>query len=173
MIVYHASNCEVKVPMLVASNRLLDFGPGFYTTTNREQAIRFAKGVVCKRGGDPFLNVYEFDAEAAYARLLTLRFDAPTEQWLDFVVANRSGTYVGERYDLVSGPVANDNVVDWEGAGDWTSSAFIAEYLKRGYRSVRSLTEDAVREILFEAQKVASRSVSFMGSKGMISNDTK
>ena len=31
MVLYHASNCEVKVPMLVASNRLLDFGPGFYT----------------------------------------------------------------------------------------------------------------------------------------------
>ena len=110
MTLYHASNCEVKVPMLVASNRFLDFGPGFYTTTNREQAVRFAKGVVSKRGGDQFLNVYEFDADAAYAGLLTLRFDAPTEQWLDFVVANRSGTYVGERYDLVSGPVANDNV---------------------------------------------------------------
>ena len=69
MVLYHASNCEVKMPMLVASNRLLDFGPGFYTTTNREQAVRFAKGVVSKRGGDPFLNVYEFDADAAYAGL--------------------------------------------------------------------------------------------------------
>lgn len=78
----------------------------------------------------------------------------------------------GGKWNKVA-PVANDNVVDWEGAGDWTSSAFIAEYLKRGYRSVKSLTEDAVREILFEAQKVASRSISFMGSKGMISNDTK
>ena len=51
MILYHASNVEVKKPMLAASNRMLDFGPGFYTTTNREQAIRFAKSVVAKRGG--------------------------------------------------------------------------------------------------------------------------
>ena len=49
MILYHASNVEVKSSMLVESNRLLDFGPGFYTTTNREQAVRFAKGVVAKR----------------------------------------------------------------------------------------------------------------------------
>lgn len=34
MVLYHASNCEVKMPMLVASNRLLDFGPGFYTPMN-------------------------------------------------------------------------------------------------------------------------------------------
>ena len=85
----------------------------------------------------------------------------------------------GLRFSLKGGkwnrvaPVANDNVVDWEGAGDWTSSTIIAEFLKRGYRSVRSLTEDAVREILYVAQKVASRSVSFMGSKGMISNNVK
>ena len=53
MILYHASNVEVKMPMLVESNRLLDFGPGFYTTTNREQAKRFAESVVSKRGGAP------------------------------------------------------------------------------------------------------------------------
>ena len=36
MLLYHASNVEVKAPMLVESNRMLDFGPGFYTTTNKE-----------------------------------------------------------------------------------------------------------------------------------------
>lgn len=78
----------------------------------------------------------------------------------------------GGKWNRVA-PVVNDNVVDWEGAGDWTSSAFIAEFLKRGYSSVRALTEDAVKEMLYEAQKVASESVSFMGSKGMISNNVK
>ena len=43
MMLYHASNVEVKKLMLVESNRMLDFGPGFYTTSNREQALRFAK----------------------------------------------------------------------------------------------------------------------------------
>ena len=43
MTLYHASNVEVKMPMLVESNRMLDFGPGFYTTTNREQTVRFAE----------------------------------------------------------------------------------------------------------------------------------
>ena len=109
MILYHASNVEVKKPMLVESNRMLDFGPGFYTTTNREQAIRFAKGVVAKRGGVPMLNVYEFD-ESAFANFLMRKFDAPSEAWLDFVAANRTGTYTGVRYDLIMGPVANDNV---------------------------------------------------------------
>lgn len=109
MVLYHASNVEVKSPMLIESNRMLDFGPGFYTTTNREQAVRFAKGVVAKRGGQPMLNIYEFD-EGAYSSCLVRRFDSPSEAWLDFVAANRTGKYAGERYDLIVGPVANDNV---------------------------------------------------------------
>lgn len=54
MLLYHASNVEVRFPMLVESNRMLDFGPGFYTTTNREQAVRFARSVVARRGGVVF-----------------------------------------------------------------------------------------------------------------------
>ena len=109
MTLYHASNVEVKMPMLVDSNRMLDFGPGFYTTTNREQAVRFAKSVVARRGGTPMINTYEFD-EAAFSECLVRRFDSPSEDWLDFVAANRSGQYFGVRYDLIMGPVANDDV---------------------------------------------------------------
>ena len=109
MTLYYASNVEVKMPMLVESNRMLDFGPGFYTTTNREQAVRFAKSVVARRGGTPMVNVYEFD-ETAFSECLVRRFDYPSEAWLDFVAANRSGQYFGVRYDLIMGPVANDDV---------------------------------------------------------------
>jgi len=109
MTLYHSSNVEVKMPMLVESNRMLDFGPGFYTTTNREQAVRFAKSVVARRGGTPMINTYEFD-EAAFSECLVRRFDSPSEDWLDFVAANRSGQYSGVRYDLIMGPVANDDV---------------------------------------------------------------
>lgn len=109
MTLYHASNVEVKMPMLVESNRMLDFGPGFYTTTNREQAVRFAKSVVAKRGGTPMINTYEFD-ETAFSECLVRRFESPSEDWLDFVAANRSGQYFGVRYDLIMGPVANDDV---------------------------------------------------------------
>ena len=109
MTLYHASNVEVKMPMLVESNRMLDFGPGFYSTTNREQAVRFAKSVVAKRGGAPMINAYEFN-EVAFSECLVKRFDSPSAEWLDFVAANRTGQYVGLRYDLIVGPVANDDV---------------------------------------------------------------
>ena len=45
MILYHGSNVAVEKPVLIKQNRFLDFGFGFYTTTNKEQAIDFAKKV--------------------------------------------------------------------------------------------------------------------------------
>lgn len=49
MILYHGSNVTVEKPVLVKQNRFLDFGFGFYTTTNKEQAKDFAVKVTDKR----------------------------------------------------------------------------------------------------------------------------
>ncbi|WP_347709018.1 DUF3990 domain-containing protein [Enterococcus cecorum] len=35
MLLYHGSNLVVSSPRLVEQNRFLDFGPGFYTTSNK------------------------------------------------------------------------------------------------------------------------------------------
>jgi sugar/nucleoside kinase (ribokinase family) len=69
--------------------------------------------------------------------------------------------------------VPNENVVDWEGAGDWTTSQFIACLCERDILSISQMTTDSVRECLEIACKTASRSVSYMGSKGMIDTETK
>ena len=45
MIVYHGSNVVVSSPKLIQQNRFLDFGFGFYITTNKAQAIAFADTV--------------------------------------------------------------------------------------------------------------------------------
>ena len=42
MILYHGSNVIVSEPKLIEQNRFLDFGFGFYTTTNKTQAIGLA-----------------------------------------------------------------------------------------------------------------------------------
>ena len=65
-------------------------------------------------------------------------------------------------------PIPNNNVVDWEGAGDWTSSVFLAELCRLNKLNIAQLTEHVVRKVLEKAAATASRSVSFMGSKGMI-----
>ena len=37
-------------------------------------------------------------------------FDAPTEEWVDFVMRNRTERGFTHDYDIVYGPVANDRV---------------------------------------------------------------
>ena len=49
MILYHGSNVIVSEPKLIPQNRFLDFGFGFYTTTNKTQAIGFADKAAKRR----------------------------------------------------------------------------------------------------------------------------
>lgn len=110
MLVYHGSNQEVDRPRLIQQNRYLDFGYGFYTTLNREQAVSFSRKVVKRRGGNSIVSIYEIDEEHIYDELKILKFDGADEKWLDFVFENRTGKYAGEKYDCIYGPVANDDV---------------------------------------------------------------
>ena len=111
MILYHGSNVIVDQPKLIRNNRYLDFGFGFYTTTNREQAVNFAQKVTDRRKmGEATLNIYSVNEAVAFQECKVLQFDSPDEAWLDFVAANRQGTYQGEKYDLIYGAVANDDV---------------------------------------------------------------
>jgi len=108
---YHGSDVEVKSPEVRGSNRALDFGCGFYTTLNLDQARSFANKV-CERNRTrtPIVSVYTVDFEALKANASVLSFGAPDEAWLDFVSDNRNGILVDDRHDAVYGPVANDSV---------------------------------------------------------------
>ena len=61
MIIYHGSNMLVEKPKITEQNRFLDFGTGFYTTTNQFQAENFAIKVAKRSGEKPILNIYEID----------------------------------------------------------------------------------------------------------------
>lgn len=111
MILYHGSNVTVDHPKLIRQNRYLDFGYGFYTTTNREQAVNFAQKVTERRkNGAATLNIYSIDEVVAFKECSLLRFDRPNEAWLEFVAQNRQGTYKGKQHDMIYGAVANDDV---------------------------------------------------------------
>lgn len=110
MILYHGSNIIVDKPRIIKQDRFLDFGMGFYTTTNKEQAINFAKKVATRKGGNPIVNIYEIDDENLMKLLKVKIFEFVDEEWLNFVSENRNGVYKGEKYDIVIGAVANDDV---------------------------------------------------------------
>jgi len=111
MIIYHGSDVAVTQPKILSSNRLLDFGEGFYTTSSHEQANRWAGRVsMRKKTTTKIISTYNFDMEKAAKDLQIIRFDAPDPEWLRFVTICRSGKDPGLRYDIAMGPVANDNV---------------------------------------------------------------
>jgi len=112
MILYHGSDVIVERPRLLQQQRTLDFGPGFYTTTNEEQAISFAKKMQDRRGSARgYVSMYEIADMASLRQALNiLEFPAPDEIWLDFVFENRNGSYIGQAHDIIFGPVANDTI---------------------------------------------------------------
>ena len=56
-----------------------------------------------------YVCVYEFDKDALQ-NLDALIFDSTTDEWLDFVMKNRTQRGYVHEYDLLYGPVANDKV---------------------------------------------------------------
>ena len=76
MILYHGSNLVVSEPKLIQQNRFLDFGFGFYTTTNKAQAISFADKVTKRRkNGQRAVSIYKIDENIAFSECSILRFD--------------------------------------------------------------------------------------------------
>jgi hypothetical protein len=108
--VYHGSDIIIKTPKIIQPVRALDFGQGFYTTTNIEQAKNFAKKVQDRNGSkETYISIYTLNTYML-KKLSRLFFDKPDKKWLDFVSANRNGTYNGKIFDVIFGPVANDTV---------------------------------------------------------------
>lgn len=110
MKIYHGSIYKVVVPEILETNRTLDYGRGFYTTTSFQQAEAWVRRRMSEKGvSDGFVCIYELD-ESAFQNLNTLIFETPTEDWVDFVMKNRIQKDFNHEYDLVYGPVANDKV---------------------------------------------------------------
>ncbi len=132
MILYHGSNIAVREPRILAANRELDFGKGFYLTSDVEQAIRWAKLTAKRRkSGKSFVTVYEIE-EAAFEACKIRKFEQATEEWLLFVAANRTNTIGMDDTDIIIGPVANDRTFP-------TISLFIEGFLD---------VEQAIKQLL-------------------------
>ena len=112
----------------------VDFGPGFYLTSELEQARQWAR-IRRWRADSPgaFVSVFSYD-EALFAKLKTLHFEKPERTWLKYVAENRRGTrgLTGDGFDVVSGPVADDKTNEVLGlylAGRYTEQEAIDRLL--------------------------------------------
>ena len=112
MILYHGSNVEVRQPKLLKNQRPLDFGPGFYTTSDIGQASAWAERTArIRKSGKPVVSAYEIDCDDLRTNLKVLSFDSANKEWLRFVATNRRRLMEGGDWDVVCGPVANDQTM--------------------------------------------------------------
>ena len=110
MILYHGSNVAIDHIELEKSKPFKDFGQGFYLSENEGQALDMAQLKALTFGGKAFVSKFEFDTSLMHNSDLRIKiFKDYSEEWADFVFANREGTDV-EHYDIVYGPIANDKV---------------------------------------------------------------
>lgn len=110
MILYHGSNIDIEIIDLAKSKTNKDFGKGFYLSENETQAQEMAVFKSMQLGGTPVVSKFEFDRNVMAGSDLKIKvFNDYSEEWADFVLANRDGCPV-ERYDIVYGPIANDKV---------------------------------------------------------------
>ena len=120
MLLYHGSNQEIKSIDLRECKPYKDFGRGFYLTTIREQAIQMARRTTRIFSGSPYVTEFEFDETICVNSSLSVKvFDSPTAGWAQFVLNNRNRRFVDfsdpncnqdNKFDIVIGPVANDDI---------------------------------------------------------------
>lgn len=115
MRLYHGSNTAFREIDLSFCRSNKDFGRGFYLTPDRSAADRMAVRTVRRFDGRPFVMTFEFD-DSVLKDVPVKRFAMPSEEWAMFVMANRRPDAPAEdhnrdnRYGLVVGPVANDDL---------------------------------------------------------------
>jgi len=120
MILFHGSNLLVQNIDLTKCRPYKDFGQGFYLTEIESQAIQMAKRVARIYGGSPVVSKFSLDKgifEDTDTRAMT--FEKPGREWALFVLNNRNRNLVNiadrltnqdNKYDVVFGPVANDDL---------------------------------------------------------------
>ena len=150
MIVYHGSDIIVQAPDIAHSAKHLDFGPGFYVTTNPTQAERWAKRkAAVKSNTHGIINVYEMSDISGYSVMV---FGDDLDIWIDFVCDCRNGSSSYKAYDIIIGKVANDKVfrvVDMYKRGIWDKDRALKEIrVYKTYDQIAFITQDAINSIL-------------------------
>jgi len=121
MILYHGSNIRIEKIELDKCRPFKDFGRGFYTTPLKKQAWVMAKRTVrIYREGVPCITEFFLDDAVFRDPMLNIkRFMKPDLEWARFVVNNRNQGFndhansecnADNKYDIVTGPVANDDI---------------------------------------------------------------
>ena len=163
--------------------KALDFVPDVFFFDDPAAGYRYIAGQLREKGSLIYFEPSEVSGNPYFRSIEVsdiVKFSAENVQDVSFVENYRDKLFIqtlsgdGLRFNLKGEgwvtlpPVENDDVTDWDGAGDWTTSAFLNALAEADALSIDRMTVEIVKATLQKAQAVASKSVSFIGSKGMI-----
>ena len=111
MKVYHGSYTRIETIDLSQAEANKDFGKGFYVTSIRRHAERWAERIAYEYQTTPVVTEFLF-YETAFSDSIykVLRFPQPSRLWVEFVMMNRNPNIPkpAHDYDIVEGPIADD-----------------------------------------------------------------
>ena len=120
MKLFHGSNLEIDNVNLTLCRPYKDFGRGSYLTQLKDQATKMGYRVAKIYGGMPCITEFEVPDNLLSLTDLNVKYFAqPSVEWATFVINNHnrhfnnaknSDSNQDNRYDLVAGPVANDDL---------------------------------------------------------------
>ena len=110
LVLYHGSNIAFDEIDLAKSRNRRDFGRGFYCTVLESQAEEWAKRLYLRsHKGGRYVYRYLFHQTED---LKIKHFAALDREWLEFIKENRTKGGIQHAYDVVVGPVADDNTME-------------------------------------------------------------
>ena len=110
LVLYHGSNIAFDKIDLGKSHNRRDFGRGFYCTVLESQAEEWAKRLYLRsHKGGRYVYRYLFRQTED---LKIKHFAALDQEWLEFIKENRTKGGIQHAYDVVVGPVADDNTME-------------------------------------------------------------
>ena len=160
MILYHGSNAEIDTIILEKCMPFKDFGKGFYTSPLQEQAYRMAKRTVkIRKEGNPCVTAYIIDDYfISNTELKIKQFAKPDKEWANFVINNRNRNFndiksnncnTDAKFDIVIGPVANDDIVA-------LMDVFLAGLISDDALAKELTFRELTNQISFHTQKAVS-----------------
>ena len=151
MKIYHGSTSCIPEPRLLPASRRLDFGAGFYTTSDLQQARRWAQMKKHRTmAQQAIVSAYESSAVWEADHLKIKLFELANAEWLDFVMTRRLGKEPPcADYDVIRGPVANDSLYE-------TLSLYERGILTHAETIVRLRTHALADQIVFASSQALS-----------------
>ena len=128
MIVYHGSIDIVPKPDIEHSFHNLDFGKGFYVTSVKIQAERWALRKADLLNKKAIVNIYQYQESDNKYNIKD--FFNNDSEWIDFVCSCRDGNEDNKKFDIIQGKAADDKVyrvVNFYKTGVWDKERAIRE----------------------------------------------